>query len=138
MSENDHKPTRSAGYRQPPEHTRYPKGVSGNPSGKRKGQPNVQDLMLREAARLVKVKTGEGVEKITKHEVVVRQLWSMAMKGDLPAARLILPFMEAARVSAADADSRDETGAISLPARPDNDAVRRMLARFAHLKSDES
>ena len=103
----------------PPLHTRFQKGQSGNPSGRRKGQPSVQDLMLREAARLVKVKTGEGAETITKHEVVVRQLWKMAMQGDLAAIRLLLQFMTTAPAVHGEGGPGEETCPSSLPAKPD-------------------
>jgi Family of unknown function (DUF5681) len=133
----DGKSPGAVGYRRPPLHTRFQRGQSGNPAGRRKGQPSVSDLILREAARLVKVKSGDGVETITKHEVVVRQLWKMAMQEDLAAIRLLLMFLAATPDSSGDGDPRDETNAISLPAKPDDETVRRMLARFTHLQPDE-
>ena len=93
---------------------------------------------MREAARLVKVKSGEEVETVTKHEVMVRQLWRMAMQGDLPAMRLLFNVMNAPSVAgdgASEAD--DETATLSLPARPDDDVIRRMMTRFHHLLTDE-
>jgi hypothetical protein len=133
----DGKSPGAVGYRRPPLHTRFQPGQSGNPAGRRKGQPSVSDLILREAARLVKVKSGDGVETITKHEVVVRQLWKMAMQEDLAALRLLLMFLAATPDSSGDGDPQDETNAISLPAKPDDETVRRMLARFTHLQPDE-
>jgi hypothetical protein len=138
MSKKDIKPPYKVGYRKPPAHTRFQPGQSGNPAGRRKGQPSVDDLMLREAARRVKVKNGDGgVETITKHEVVVRQLWKTAMQGDLAAERLVMSYMAAAALSSAESGPQDETGALSLPAKPDDETLRRMLKRFKHLLSDE-
>lgn len=134
----DSKPPYAVGYGRTPVHTRFPSHQSGNPSGRRKGQPGGQDLMLREAARLVKVKSGDSVETITKHEVVIRQLWKLAMQGDLAAVRLLLTFMASAPVNSGDSDPQDESAALSLPTKPDDETVRRMLARFAHLQSDEA
>jgi hypothetical protein len=138
MSTEDGKGHYAVGYGRPPAHTRFLPGQSGNPAGRRKGQPSVQDLMLREAARLVKVKSGESVEAITKHEVVVRQLWKAAMQGDLAAIRMLLTFMATAPVATAEGGPQDDMDALSLPAKPDDEAMRRMLARFAHLQSDEA
>jgi hypothetical protein len=78
------------GYRRPPVHSRFPPGHSGNPAGKRKGQPTVEEIFMKEAARLVKVKHGDTVEAITKHEAVVRRLFQMGMEGNIAAARLAL------------------------------------------------
>ena len=125
------------GYGRPPVHTRFQKGQSGNPGGRRKGQPTVQELIAREAARLVKIKNGDKVETLTKHEVVVRRLWGNAMQGDLGALRLVMTVMATAPADAAEIENQDEAILMSLPAKPDEDAVRRMLARFAHLQDDE-
>ena len=136
MSANDGSYT--VGRGRPPAHARFQKGQSGNPTGRRKGQPNVQDLMLREAARLVKIKSGDSVETITKHEVVVRLLWKFAMQGELGAVRLLLSFMAAAPTNGGEGDAQEESGEFPLPAKPDDKTVRRMLARFAHLQPDEA
>jgi hypothetical protein len=138
MSAKDDEAPYEVGYRRPPKHTRFRPGTSGNPAGRRKGQPSVGDLMLREAARLVKVKNSDGaVERITKREALIRQLWNSAMRGDLRAARLVLTLSAAAPVNAAESAAPDETSALSLPAKPDDETLRRMLARFKHLEDDE-
>jgi hypothetical protein len=133
---SDPKPDYSVGYGRPPTNSRFKPGQSGNPAGRRKGQPNARDLVMREAARLVKVKRGDEVETVTKHEVVVRQLWQMAMQGDLVAMRLLFSVMNSDAPAAGEGTPEDETAKLSLPARPDDDAIRRMLARFQHLQSD--
>ncbi len=137
MSKKRIKTPHGMGYGRPPVHTRFKPGQSGNPAGRRKGQPSFGELMLREAARLVKVKSGEGIETITKHEVIVRQLWKLAMQGDIAAMRLVSTHMALAGLNSSEGPPQDETGALSLPAKPDEEMVRRMLARFEHLQSDE-
>ena len=126
------------GYGRPPVHTRFQKGRSGNPGGQRKGQPSVQELILREATRLVKIKNGDKIETITKHDAVVRRLWATAMQGDLGAIRLLLTVMASAPVGASDIEDPDRAILQSLPAMPDADSIRRMIARFEHLKLDEA
>ncbi len=61
------------GYGRPPVQSRFQSGQSGNPAGKRKGHPTVGEIFMKEAARLVKVKRGDTVETITKHEAIVRR-----------------------------------------------------------------
>ena len=125
------------GYGRPPEHSRFPPGQSGNPVGRRKGQPTVSEVLMKEAARLVKVKRGDTVETITKHEVVIRRLFQSAMEGDIAASRLVLFGLGQNAPEPSDAPAEDETANLALGATPDDETVRRMLARFAHLHPKE-
>jgi uncharacterized protein DUF5681 len=126
------------GYGRPPVQTRFQPGQSGNPAGKRKGHPTVGEIFMKEAARLVKVKRGDTVETITKHEAIIRRLLHAAMEGDIAAARLALFGLSQNAPSAAGGSAEDETENLVLSATPDDDAVRRMLARFSHLQSQAS
>jgi hypothetical protein len=38
------------GYGRPPVHSRFPLGQSGNPAGRRKGQPTPHEIFMKEAA----------------------------------------------------------------------------------------
>jgi len=125
--------TNEVGYGRTPKHTRFQKGQSSNPGGRRKGQPSIQELILREVARLVKIKIGDKIETTTQFEALVRRLWALAIQGDLGAARLILPFMASAPADAGDNENPDEAMLQSLPAKPDEDMLRRMLARYQDL-----
>ena len=90
-------------------------------------------MILREVARLVKIKIGDKIETTTQFEALVRRLWALAIQGDLGAARLILPFMASAPADAGDNENPDEAMLQSLPAKPDEDMLRRMLARYQDL-----
>ena len=46
------------GYCRPPKAHRFKPGQSGNPKGRPKGVPTLQEAITREAAKLVKVKQG--------------------------------------------------------------------------------
>jgi len=121
------------GYGRPPIHSRFPPGQSGNPAGKKKGQPTVSEIFMREAARLVKIKRGDTVETITKHEALVRRLFQMAMEGDIAAARLVLLALSQNAPGSAGGAAEDETENLAFMAAPDDDTLRRMLGRFPHL-----
>ena len=125
------------GYGRPPGHSRFQPGQSGNPAGRRKGQPTVGETLMKEAARLVKIKRGDTVETITKHEVVIRRLFQSAMEGDIAASRLVLFGLAQNAPEPSDAPVEDETANLALGATPDDETVRRMLARFAHLHPNE-
>jgi hypothetical protein len=125
------------GYGKPPEHTRFPPGQSGNPAGGKKGQPTPNEIFMKEAARLVKIKRGDTVETITKHEAIVRRLLQEAMEGDIAAARLVFVGLTQNAPDPSNAPAEDETANLALSATPDDDTVRRMLTRFAHLQPKE-
>ncbi len=94
------------GYGRPPVHSQFKPGQSGYPAGRTKGQPTANEIFMKEAARLVKVKRGETVETITKFEAMIRKLLQSAMEGDIPASRLVLIGLSQSAPSATDAPAR--------------------------------
>ncbi len=80
------------GYRKPPVATRFQKGTSGNPSGRRKkaSKPLDPGIVLQTIDNEEIVVTDNGKRKrMTKAEINFRQLFAKATRGDLKAARLI-------------------------------------------------
>ena len=92
---------------------------------------------MKEAARLVKVKRGDTVETITKHEAIIRRLLQAAMEGDIGAARLVLFALGQNAPGPSEGSAEDETANLALSTTADDETVRRMLARFAHLQPKE-
>ena len=72
----------AVGYKRPPEHTRFQPGVSGNPSGRRKGSKNIRSIFEKILGEEISLREGSVTKKITKAEAVVRSLVISAMKGD--------------------------------------------------------
>jgi hypothetical protein len=72
----------AVGYKRPPRHTRFPPGVSGNPSGRRKGSKNIRSIFEKILGEEISLREGSVTKKITKAEAVVRSLVISAMKGD--------------------------------------------------------
>jgi hypothetical protein len=70
------------GYRRPPLHSRFQPGVSGNPSGRPKGTPNLKTIFEQILKEQISLREGSVTKKITKAEAVVRSLVISAMKGD--------------------------------------------------------
>jgi hypothetical protein len=122
------------GYGRPPKGSQYQPGQSGNPKGRPKGQPTASEILMREAARVVRIQVGDKVETISKLEAVIRKLFQMAMSGDARAMSMLLGAT--ARFDAGPLEgSQDQAGDMLSAVLPDDDALRRMLSRFDHLKS---
>lgn len=116
----------TVGYRRPPKQHQFKPGQSGNPKGRPKGAPTLQELMAKEATRHVKLKQGDKVIVVPKLEALARRVFNKALEGDLAAARMI--FQLAAGPDApATAESADSF------ALPEDDVIRRMLSRFDHI-----
>jgi len=85
--------TYEIGYRRPPKATRFKKGKSGNPSGKRKQSANTIDpatiIFAIGNEEIVVVDNGKR-KRMKKDEIHFRRLFTKAIKGDLKAARIVM------------------------------------------------
>ena len=87
-------PSRKVGRNSPPKHTRFRKGVSGNPKGRPKGSKN-WTTYLREAARARVTATVNGKSRqITKLQATTMQLATKAAGGDQAAINKFLDWMD--------------------------------------------
>jgi hypothetical protein len=116
------------GYCQPPKQHQFKPGQSGNPNGRPKGVPTLQEVMTKEATKLIKVKQGDKIIHVPKAEALARRIFGMALEGDLAAARIVFQLTATSEISA-DASS---TGIFELPS---NEVIERMLKRFDHMKT---
>jgi hypothetical protein len=81
------------GYRRPPVATRFKKGVSGNPSGKRKPRPTLSQRLDGILAEKVQVTEGGAAKRMDKEEVFLRQMVTRAIAGDRQFGRLVLEYL---------------------------------------------
>lgn len=86
---NDNKDAYEVGYGKPPRNTRFKKGQSGNPKGRKPRVKNVSVLLANELDRVIVVRDGDGEKKISKREAVITSLVNDAIKGK-PTARQAL------------------------------------------------
>jgi hypothetical protein len=79
------------GYKRPPQHTRFKKGQSGNPSGKRKAKPmhqeNAREAVLSQS--LTMTLQGKRVTVTARH-ALYQKLLAKALNDDLRAMALLL------------------------------------------------
>ena len=103
MSEDSEHPV---GYCNPPEHSRFKKGKSGNPRGRPKKPEDIYTVLNRALNRKVTV---QGVErKIPMREALIRKLRDLALSGDRRALGLQRRILEEAGASRADRDDLEE------------------------------
>jgi hypothetical protein len=84
------------GYGKPPVHSRFRKGKSGNPTGKRKhGEAERAEALIRqEAYRLLTVREGEKVSRMPALQAVIRSQIAAAAKGNVPAQRALVKIVQ--------------------------------------------
>lgn len=82
------------GYGKPPRATRFEKGRSGNPSGRPKRTRTQLELLRRELAQKVTVTEGGRKRRLTRGELIAKQLVTRAVKGEVPALRMMMRMGE--------------------------------------------
>jgi hypothetical protein len=90
MSEKKTSDSYEVGYGKPPRNTRFQKGVSGNPKGRPKKTLDFDHALLRESGVYVTINENGRPRRISKHDLVIKQLLHKAIGGSIPAARTYL------------------------------------------------
>jgi len=79
------------GYRKPPKHSRFKKGVSSNPKGRPKGKPPaVGDVVDNVLDAPAEYREGGKTKKATRRELTLRNFVRLALRGDVKAAETLL------------------------------------------------
>lgn len=82
--------TQKIGYKSPPSHTKWQKGQSGNPSGRKKGNRNLSTDLAEEMAQIIHVVESGRPLRLTKQRALIKGLMARAIKGDAQATKLVL------------------------------------------------
>jgi len=77
------------GYKDPPKHSQYGPGVSGNPGGRPKGRSIFAD-MAEELQQQAELADGTSSRKVSKQRLLVIKLIDAAVAGDLRAIATVL------------------------------------------------
>lgn len=118
--------------RNPPAHTRFKPGESGNPKGRPKGRKNLKTVIEKElATRVTLTENGKPI-KATKQEIIIRRLVHDSMKGQHRATDLVLRLLR----ELFSADQADDAASAQI-SQPDRATLRRIKARLDGLVSDE-
>ena len=82
------------GYGRAPKTSRFKTGVSGNPSGKKKGTRNFRSELQDELASEVSIVVDGQNHRATKQRALAMALVGAAIAGDLRAIAIILSFCD--------------------------------------------
>ncbi len=78
--------TSDVGYMNPPEHTRYKKGKSGNPRGRPRKREDLNTVLQRVLNRKVRVKDND--QKLPIRDALIWKVRELALQGDKQALAL--------------------------------------------------
>src|SRR5215467_8553996 len=70
------------GYGQPPMHTRFKPGQSGNPAGRPKGAQSFATEIAAEMSELILVKEGGVARRLSKRRAMIKRQAERALQGD--------------------------------------------------------
>ena len=112
-------PDYEVGYKKPPEHTRWKPGQSGNPRGRPKKVKDFEKLLDIELSRTLRITEGGQQVTLTKREVILKSLVNDALKGDLRALKMLLPFIV-----------KQQTVEGFEPDAADREALQQLLGQF--------
>jgi len=113
------------GYGNPPEATRFKKGQSGNPKGRRKGALNVATVFARTLREKVIVNENGQRKTMTKFEAAIKQFVNKAASGDLRALQLLVSLSREAETR----ESQSQPNNLALN-ESDQKVIEGILKRF--------
>ncbi|MFN7191242.1 MAG: DUF5681 domain-containing protein [Rhodospirillales bacterium] len=82
--------TSKIGFCQPPEHSRFKAGQSGNPAGRPKGRRNIKTELFDELSEIVEVSEKGIKREVTKLRALVKSAVARAANGDVRMLALLL------------------------------------------------
>jgi len=81
----------NVGYANPPKSARFPKGKSGNPSGRPPGASNMATVIEKALNETVTItEPGRAKRKITKRQAIAKQMVNKAAQGDARVTQQLL------------------------------------------------
>lgn len=121
------------GYRKPPGHTRFKKGQSGNPKGRRKGTQNLATDLAEELGERIRVREGDRELSVSKQRAMVKTLVSRALKGD-PRSISVLIGLAAKNIASPDGSEQK----VQEASRAEKEIIETLLERYVVARAKKS
>lgn len=103
--------SKGSGYKNPPRHSQWKKGQSGNPSGKTSKPVSIEaKLKMLAAEEIVVIKNGTPVS-MTQDEAMLVAVLMKAMKGDMAAVKFVTGTLGSGETTAVQPHSLKVTAA---------------------------
>lgn len=77
------------GFGKPPKHSRFRKGISGNPNGRPKGKRNFITILTKVLNETIVIEENGVRRSVTKLEAALSKLANQAVSGDAGALKLL-------------------------------------------------
>ncbi len=89
------KAAQGVGFKNPPKNTRWKKGQSGNPAGRKKKEPLEIDVQIANelGSRLAVNENGRRL-RLTKQELIIKQAINKAVGGDFKPLTILLKYRD--------------------------------------------
>jgi len=89
----------AVGYARPPKANQFQPGQSGNSTGRPRGRPSVDELLMDEAARVIKFEAGDKIMHMDRGRALLRKVFDMALNGKIPAIQLVIARLAQAQAA---------------------------------------
>ena len=109
------------GYRRPPKSSRFKPGQSGNPRGRKRGQPNLITDITNELAEQIRIREGERERSVTKQRAMVKALVAKSLKGEARSAALLIGLL---------VKLGEEQAQVAETGKPGSDLDRQIIDEF--------
>lgn len=123
-------PTYEVGYGRPPRHTRFRKGRSGNPRGRRKGARNLASLIAEALDRQVVVSGNAEHPTISKLEAIIAELVDKSAAADLKAMAMLFGLIQRTRTTGDAPKGRPPAATTAFNTAADQAVIKNLIARI--------
>jgi len=130
--EKDKPKEENVGYCNPPKHTRFQAGVSGNVAGRPRGKVNMVTLLERTLREPIVINENGQRKTMTKMQAAIKKLVSQATSGNLAALRMLMPL-----VVSAEQRTNDAQGERFSLNEADQKVIAKILERFERSTEEE-